>query len=228
MRGSRRCGAVPVRAVVWRPASRPRLSGGMLGLGSRARNWSWGWGAWLPRLLFSRKAPPHPPSLLIWGWVTLPASLPAGEASPSAPGSALCCSRSRGRSGNPAGFSELPGRGASERATPGRSSAGGLVFPQPSVLRAAPGVHTCPRAGKVESGSSSSCCPRPASGRGSLLVAEVLISGFSGSGRPELEFRTPYSRHFFKSFLCQFFFFFCPLNTLLGDRLDKIFHFPVF
>lgn len=91
LRGSRRCGAVPVLAVVWRPASRPRLSGGMLGLGSRARNWSWGWGAWLPRLLFSGKAPPHPPRLLFWGWVTLPAR----EASPSAPGSVLCCSRSR-------------------------------------------------------------------------------------------------------------------------------------
>lgn len=223
MRGSRRCGAVPVRAVVWRPASRPRLSGGMLGLGSRARNWSWGWGAWLPRLLFSRKAPPHPPSLLIWGWVTLPASLPAGEASPSAPGSALCYSRSRGRSWNPAGFSELPGRGASVRATPGRSSAGGLVFPQPSVLRAAPGVHTCPRAGKVESGSSSSCCPRPASGRGSLLVAEVLISGFSGSGRPELEFRTPYSRHFFKSFLCQLFLSF---KYVVGRQVGQNFPLP--
>lgn len=41
---------------------------------------------------------------------------------------------------------------------------------------------------------------------GSLLVAEVLISGFSGSGRPELEFRTPYSRHFSIVFVPAFFF----------------------
>lgn len=166
MRGSRRCGAVPVRAVVWCPASRSRLSGGMLGLGSRARNWSWGWGAWLPRLLFSGKAPPHPPSLLIWGWVTLPAPLPAGEASPSAPCSALCCSRSRGRSGNPAGFSELPGRGASVRATPGRSSAGGLAFPSRPSCK-----------------PHLACPPVPALARWSRGVAPAVARARCGAGR---------------------------------------------
>lgn len=81
----------------------------------------------------------------------------------------------------------------------------GPGLPQPPGLRVAPG---CPPVPAVESGSSSSCCPRPVWGRGALLVAEVLVSGFNGSGRPELEFRTPYSRHFSSVFGPAFFFVF--------------------
>ncbi|CAO2625648.1 hypothetical protein LEMLEM_LOCUS18955 [Lemmus lemmus] len=188
LRGSRRCGAVPVRAVVWRPASRPRLSGGMLGSGSRARNW--GWGAWLPLLLFSGKAAPHPPSLLLLGvgHAACPRGLP--ECSRLCPG----LLREPGTIREPSWFlgaSRPRGICASHTWPELRRGPG---FPQPSGLRVAPGLATCPRAGQVESGSSSCCCPRPVWGRGALLVAEVLVSGFSGSGRPELEFRTPYSR----------------------------------
>lgn len=124
LRGSPRYGAVPRRASRRLRASRPRLSGSMLGLGSWARNWSWGWGAWLPLLRFSGQASPFPPtpaSLLFGGWVTPPAR----QASPGAPGCVLLLLLEPGASWEPGGFSELPGRGASLRATPGRSCAGG-------------------------------------------------------------------------------------------------------
>lgn len=223
MRGSRRCGEMPVRAVVWRPASRPRLSGGMLGLGSRLGIGVGGGGRGcrafcspgrLPRTpqacsfgggsrCLPRCLPERPPRVL----PALPCAAPGAE---DDPGTQLVS-----RSFQAAGHLCEPHLAG---AAPGAWSS-----PQPSVLRAAPGVHTCPRAGKVESGSSSSCCPRPASGRGSLLVVEVLISGFSGSGRPELEFRTPYSRHFFKSFLCQLFLSF---KYVVGRQVGQNFPLP--
>lgn len=118
-RGGRSAAAVSVGAV-WRPASRPRLSCSVLGLGSRARNGIWGWGAWLPRLTLSAKASPE---LAPLGWVTPP----AGQASLGAPGCVLSSSETQGLVGSPAASSELPGLGASLRATPGWSCGRGLV-----------------------------------------------------------------------------------------------------
>lgn len=171
-RGGRSAAAVAVRAV-WRPALRPRLSCSVLGLGSRARNGSWGWGAWLPRLASPRVVRGGcTPELAPAGWVTPP----AGQASLGAPVCVLGCSGTQGLVGESSCFlgASRPRGIPAGHTWPELRPGTGLT--QPSGLWVASGSPTCLRACRVES-ENSSCC--------------LLVPGFSRSVRPDLELRTP-------------------------------------
>lgn len=112
-RGSQRCGGVRGSRLVAGLAPAPVTQ--RAGLGIPGSEWELGVGG--------VAAPPYvvregfTPELAPFGWVTPP----AGQASLGAPACAPCCSWSQGLVGSPAASSELPGRRASLRATPGQS-----------------------------------------------------------------------------------------------------------
>lgn len=95
----------------------------------------------------------------------------------------------------------------------------GPGLPQPSGLRVAPG---CPPVPAVESGSSSSCCPGP----GGALGCRGPCFGFQWQWTARAGVQNSILQALFKRFCASFLFRL--LNMSLGDRLDQIFHFPVF
>lgn len=160
-RGSQRCGGGRASRVA--PGLAPAPVCSVLGLGSRARNGSWGWGAWLPRLASPRVVRGGcTPELAPAGWVTPP----AGQASLGAPVCVLGCSGTQGLVGESSCFlgASRPRGIPAGHTWPELRPGTGLT--QPSGLWVASGSPTCLRACRVESENSSCCCPWQALGRG--------------------------------------------------------------
>lgn len=199
LRGSPRCGAVPRRASRRLRASRPRLSGSMLGLGSWARNWSWGWGAWLPLLRFSGQASPFPPDprqLALWGvgHAACPTGLPG--CSRVCPVAAL---GARGELGTRRflGASRPRGISAGHTWPELRRRRRGTDWPSSAFRCGSRTWHAhlppCLRGGV---GEQLLLLPGAGVGAGGAPGCRGPCFGFSGHGRPDLEFRTPRSTQF--------------------------------